>query len=124
MFKLQLKYLIASIVLFITEVLIALYVHDKIIRPYIGDVLVVILIYCCINSITVFNKIKVGFWVLLFAFLIEFLQCLNLVGILGLEKNKIACVVIGNSFSWIDIMCYVTGMLLVLLAEFLSRHKT
>ena len=35
-----------TIVLFFVEVLIALFVHDGIIRPFLGDVLVVILIYC------------------------------------------------------------------------------
>lgn len=124
MFKIHKKYLISSIILFFVEVLIALYVHDKIIRPYIGDVLVVILIYCSINAITSFNKIKVGVFVLLFSFVIELLQSLNLVNVLGLEKNKIACIVIGNSFSWIDILCYIVGMLMVLILEQqLSKNK-
>lgn len=117
MFKIHKKYLIASIILFLVEVLIAIYVHDKIIRPYIGDVLVVVLMYCFINSIVSFNKIKVGVFVLLFSFLVELLQLLNLVKWLGLEKNKLACVIIGNSFSWIDILCYIVGILLVFILE-------
>ena len=39
-------YLAASIIVFIIELIIALYVHDRIIRPYIGDMLVVVLVYC------------------------------------------------------------------------------
>ncbi|WP_366069085.1 DUF2809 domain-containing protein [Flavobacterium sp.] len=40
---------LASLI-FTVEILIALYVHDKIIRPYFGDVLVIVLIYCFIKS--------------------------------------------------------------------------
>ena len=42
--KLRLLYVIGTLLLLVTEVLIALYVHDSIIRPFIGDMLVVILI--------------------------------------------------------------------------------
>ena len=40
---------IATVILLLTEVLIALYVHDAFVRPYIGDVLVVIVIYTFIR---------------------------------------------------------------------------
>jgi hypothetical protein len=36
--------------LFLIEVGIAVFIQDRIIRPYIGDLLVVILIYCFIRS--------------------------------------------------------------------------
>ena len=42
-------YLAASIIVFIMELIIALYVHDRIIRPYIGDMLVVVLVYCFVR---------------------------------------------------------------------------
>ncbi len=42
-------YLAASIIVFIIELIIALYVHDRIIRPYIGDMLVVVLVYKVIS---------------------------------------------------------------------------
>ena len=42
-------YLAASIIVFIIELIIALYVHDRIIRPYIGDMLVVVLVYCFVR---------------------------------------------------------------------------
>ncbi|WP_092559518.1 hypothetical protein [Anaeromicropila populeti] len=44
------KYLIAFMGLLGIEVLIARYVHDTVIRPYIGDVLVVIVLYCLVRS--------------------------------------------------------------------------
>ena len=41
----RILYGIATIILLVVEVLIALFVHDSIIRPYLGDVLVVVVIY-------------------------------------------------------------------------------
>lgn len=105
------------IVVFIVEVLIALYVHDSFIRPFFGDVLVVILVYSFVKSFVKLPIRTTAIAVLLFAFLIEFLQYLNIVETLHLEKNKIARTVIGTSFSWMDMVCYVVGIIVVIAVE-------
>jgi hypothetical protein len=115
--KFNKKYFLLTLILFIVEILIALYIHDSFIRPYFGDVLVVILIYCFIKSFFDFPKIQTAIGVLLFAFFIEFLQYLDIVSTIGLEHNKLARIVIGTFFSWEDILCYVVGILIVLMVE-------
>ena len=45
----RIGYAIATVILLLIEVLIALYVHDAFVRPYIGDVLVVVVIYTFIR---------------------------------------------------------------------------
>lgn len=105
------------ILLFFIEVLIALYIHDRFVRPYLGDVLVVILMYCFLKSFLKLPVLTVAIAVLIFAFTIEFLQFLNLVEKLDLEKSKIARTVIGTSFSWIDLLTYVIGITIVLIIE-------
>lgn len=117
MFLLNKKYLLAAMLLFIVEVLIALYVHDEIIRPYIGDLLVVTLIYCFIKAF--FNS---GVWataiaVLLFAYTVELLQYFRIVEKLGLQHSTPARIIIGSSFSWADLLAYTAGIALVLVAE-------
>jgi hypothetical protein len=112
------------VLIFIIEVLIALYVHDDFIRPYFGDVLVVILIYCFVKS---FVKIKV--WmaavaVLAFAFGVELCQYLNLVERLNLQHSRLARTVIGMSFSWIDLLTYVVGVAIVIIVEKSKRIKS
>ncbi|PKB17222.1 DUF2809 domain-containing protein [Flavobacterium sp. 5] len=111
------KYFLLTILIFVTEVLIALFVHDDIIRPYIGDVLVVILIYCFIKSFLELPVLPVAIFVLLFSFGIEFLQYLHIVEKLGLQKSKVAATVIGTSFAWIDLVCYVVGIIFVFIVE-------
>src|SRR5687768_15749427 len=78
-----------AVVIFAIEVLIALFVRDNFVRPYLGDVLVVILIYCFIRSFLRLPVFTVAVFVLLFSFTIEFLQYLNIVETLGLEKSPI-----------------------------------
>lgn len=111
------KYFGLTILIFVTEVLIALFVKDRFIRPYIGDVLVVILIYCFIKSFLKLPVLPTAIFVLIFSFSIEFLQYFNLVEKLGLESSKFARIVIGTSFSWIDLLTYFVGILIVLAAE-------
>lgn len=103
--------------LLLTEVLIALYVHDKIIRPYIGDVLVVVLIYYFIKAFFEIQPVKSIVAVFLFACLVEAAQYANLVHHLGLDDNRFWVIVIGNSFHWLDIAAYAAGSVLTFITE-------
>ncbi|HSD06465.1 DUF2809 domain-containing protein [Flavobacterium sp.] len=123
MLKFDPKYFLYTVLLLIIEILIAVFVHDDIIRPYFGDVLVVVLIYCFIKSFLKLAVLPVAVFVLLFSFSIEFLQYLRIVEKLGLEHSKIARTVIGTSFAWTDIMCYIVGIIIVLISENYSQRK-
>lgn len=111
------NYFLLTLLIFFIEVLIALYVNDKFIRPYLGDVLVVILIYCFIKTFLKLPVKTVLLFVLIFSFTVELLQFFNIVAKLGLAKYKIARLVIGTSFSWIDLLCYSIGILIIFMIE-------
>ena len=113
-FQLYKKYFLLALLLFLTEVFIAVYLHDAVIRPYGGDFLVVILIYCFVKSFLNTPVKATALAVLLFSYIIETLQYFHIVNILGLEKSKIACIIIGTSFAWTDLLAYTLGILLVL----------
>ncbi len=121
MIKYNKAYFILFILLFITEVLIALFVHDEIVRPYVGDLLVVILLYCFVKSFLNLRVNITAISVLLFSYLIESLQYFQIVQLLGLGDSLLANVIIGNYFSWIDILAYTLGTLLIIAIEKL-RH--
>lgn len=99
------------------EVLIAFYVTDNFVRPYLGDVLVVILIYCFLKSFLKLPVLVAALLVLAFSFAIDYLQFLHIVEKLGLEKSKMARTVIGTSFGWIDLLAYIVGIAIVLIVE-------
>ncbi|MFN3755086.1 DUF2809 domain-containing protein [Flavobacterium sp.] len=117
-------YFLLTIFLFVIEVCIALFVHDNFIRPYFGDVLVVILIYCFVKSFLKASVIKTAIGVLLFAFLVETLQYFAIIEILGLQDNRLARTVIGTSFAWEDILAYIFGIALVIVGEKWIRKQS
>lgn len=110
-------YFAFTVLLFLVEILIALFIHDQLIRPYFGDVLVVILIYCFIKSFFSLSVWTTAIIVFCFSFCVEFSQHLNLISKLGLENSGIAKAVLGNSFSYLDLFAYVTGIFCVIIIE-------
>ena len=110
-------YFAFTIFLFLLETVIALFVHDNFIRPYFGDFLVVMLLYCFLKSFLNVSVWAAAGLVLLFSFAIETAQYFNMVEKLGLEHYKIAKVVLGNSFAWMDLLAYVLGILAVISIE-------
>lgn len=116
-------YFVLFLILLFTEVFIALFVHDQIIRPYIGDVLVVMLVYCFLKSFIQVSVLPTAISVLLFCFFIETMQYFQIVNLLGLGDNRLATTVIGNSFAWMDIWAYVAGFVFIVCAELFFVKK-
>lgn len=111
--KMRIKYLMGFLALLITEALIALYIHDDFIRPYIGDVLVVIVLYCFVR-IFIPNSVKMmSLYIFIFAVSVEILQYFSLVEVLGLENNKFLKILIGSVFDIKDIICYGVGCVVI-----------
>ncbi len=109
MFRFQLKSFLISLFIFIIEVIIGLYIHDQIIRPYVGDIFVVILIYYFIKAFVTIKPLYIAIFTLIFSFIVETLQYIKFIEIIGLQDSTLAKVIIGTSFSWIDMLCYVIG---------------
>jgi DNA integrity scanning protein DisA with diadenylate cyclase activity len=116
-FKFNPRYLFVFIILFLIELFIALYVRDKIIRPFVGDMLVVILIYVFVRTFIAADYRKIAFGVFIFACFVEVCQYFKIVEILGLQNNEWAVIVIGTTFTWGDILAYFIGTLVILFYE-------
>ena len=123
MFQFNRNYFILTILLFLAEIAIAMYVHDYFIRPYFGDFLVVILLYCFVKSFIKVSVLIAASLVLIFSFGIEIAQYFIMVEKLGLQHSKIARVVLGNSFAWVDLLAYALGILTVIGLETLRLNQ-
>lgn len=126
--NISIKYITLFIVLFAIEVIIATYIHDNFIRPYLGDTIVIVLIYAFVMGFfslghTLSSKIKVAFYVLLFAFIIEALQASSFIYSVGLDDYKWARVILGTSFSWWDMLAYIAGFIAIVSVEWLLDKK-
>lgn len=105
----RLPYIIAFIVLLLVEIYIGLYVRDRFIRPYFGDVLVTALLCCLFRAVYPKEVRLLPLYVFLFSVVVEITQYFDLVKLLGWENNVFLSVIMGRSYSWKDIVCYAAG---------------
>jgi hypothetical protein len=107
------KYAVLSAGLFAVEVFIALFIHDRLVRPFIGDMLVVILIFTLCRTVIEADYFRLALCVWLFSFAVEIGQYFNLISILGLQHSALARIIIGVTFDFHDLLAYSAGALLI-----------
>ena len=115
-FKFYYKSFLIAIFIFVVEVLIATELKNIFfVRAYLGDVLVVMLMYYFIKAFFDFNPTKLIVGIFIFSCLIEFAQYFHFGELLGFQDNRIVMIMLGNSFSWLDILCYFAGCVILFL---------
>lgn len=107
------NYALATILLFLVELTIALKVHDQFVRPFLGDALVVILLYCGLQTVFLKPPPKMALACLLFACTIETLQAIDFAAYLGADRYPWLSVLLGRTFSPWDYLAYTFGYLLL-----------
>ena len=112
--KQRLVYLAAFGLLLTAEICIGRFCPPGFVRNYVGDILVTVLLCCLCRA--VYPRFQPAVPVFLFAVAVEWTQWLGLVEMLGLQGTVFA-IIMGTSFSWIDILCYGVGCLLFVGAE-------
>ncbi len=115
--KKRIIYGIGFLFLAAVEVLIALFIHDRFLRPYGGDILVMGVLYCLVRVLFPEKPRWLSGYLFLFAVLVEFAQGLDMVGFLGLADSSFFSILLGTTFSWADILCYAIGSGLCALVE-------
>lgn len=121
--RFSLKYFLAAFVLFITEFLIARFINGGFIRNVLGDYLVVFLIYYFLLSFYKWQKIKLAVFVLLVAYLIEILQYVQILKILGIPKSTFTDMILGSSFDWLDMLAYTLAFLSIVFMQRILQKK-
>lgn len=117
-------YLLFTGILLGIEIFIAFFVHDRFFRPYVGDVLVVILLYGFVRIIVPGRGKLMPLYLFLFAVAVEILQLFSIVDRLGLGEIRFFRILVGSVFDWKDIICYGIGCLMLGVWEWrLSRGK-
>ncbi|TDQ30076.1 ribosomal maturation YjgA family protein [Tenacibaculum caenipelagi] len=118
--KFNRKHFLTFIFFLLLEIVIAQ--TSGFIRHTFGDFLVVILLFYLVKAFFNFSNKTIGIIVLIFAYVVEFLQLTSLLEFLGLENNRLAVIIFGATFSFVDLVAYTLGIVTVLLLEkFLTR---
>ena len=122
--KKRLIYGMLFLALLVAEVCIALFVHDGFIRPYLGDVLVTVLI-CAFFRVFIPEKGRLlPLYVFFFAAAVEVGQYFDMVRILGLADNRLIAVMLGSTFSVYDLLCYGVGCAIFGGISYLINHNS
>lgn len=122
-FRFSFTYFLLAVLVFVIEILIATFLKNiYFIRAFIGDVLVVILLYFAILSIfKIKNRSILLLGIFIFSVIIEVAQYFKIAEVLGFPKDSISHIVIGNYFSWGDIICYAIGCILM---YWIEKYRT
>ncbi len=117
MFQFDKKCFFLSVILFALLSYIALFVHDQFVRPFLGDVIVVVWLYFSLKCLLTMKPSKLAFVVLLLAYAIETAQYFHFVTLLGLEHIRAARIILGATFDWLDMLAYTIGWACVVIIE-------
>ena len=116
-------YMLLFVSLLLVEICIALFVHDSFVRPYLGDVLVTVLLCACLRMIVPRGIRLLPLYVFLFAAFVEVGQYFDMVSLLGLSDNRFFSVLLGTTFSFADLVCYGAGCLLFAIGDRFIQKK-
>ena len=119
--KFNKSFFASSLMLMSTEICIAAFLTEGFIRHTFGDFLVVILMYCTIRSIINTKPFYIAIVVLALAFVIEFLQLLNVLDYLNLSHNRLAVIILGSTFHIQDLIAYTLGVITIVLIDLKTR---
>ncbi len=103
------KYAAISIALFCVEILIWWVFNDTFIRPFVGDLLIVILMYTSLKTVLKSSPKKILAGVLVFAFLVEGAQYIHLIDKLNWSGYSVPNIILGNTFDRFDLLAYLLG---------------
>jgi Protein of unknown function (DUF2809) len=106
----------------LVEVAIARYVRTGLIRSFVGDVLVVVLVYTVLRACLALPAKYLALTAFVFACCIEVLQAFHLVELLDLHAQKplqrALRMALGATFDWWDFVAYACGYALSISGEF------
>ena len=108
------RHALLSLLIFSIELLIGTQLDDAFIRPFVGDLLVVVLIYCLLRTLLVIPCYPLAIGVLVFAISVETGQYFHLAELLGVGHIRLARIIIGSTFDPKDLLAYLLGTVLIM----------
>lgn len=88
------------------------------IRAYLGDILVIPLIYCFVRIFYTRNNKFLPLAVGMLGIFAEIIQYFNFCEIFGVDKDSLLGIMLGSVADIKDVLCYLAGVILIYLAEF------
>ena len=106
------KHLLIALVVAIAEILVAtVFSQVRFVRSFLSDFLVVILLYHLVKAFRAVSPLPLAIAVFLFSCVVETTQYFHLADALEFRRGSLPSILLGTSFSWIDILMYFLGCL-------------
>ena len=114
----RIVYIFTSLISFIScALIVAFFEGNLLIRGFVGDVIVIILLYAFIKSFVDVNTKKISIFLFFLSWFIEISQYFKFIEFLGLSNYKIARVVLGTTFDSKDLIAYTIGVIVIYLFD-------
>ncbi len=114
----KLFFLSLSLFLFILCVLIViLFSSNPFIRGFLGDAVIVMLLYSSAKSVRDFDSIWLCVGIIIFAYLIEISQYFKIITLLGFEENLFTRIIFGSVFDPLDLLAYTIGGIMIYILD-------
>ena len=122
----RMKYGLTCLILLIAEILIAKF-GSGVLRSYVGDVLVIPLIYFFLRALfwprhSHWAVYALPFLTFILGIVAELLQALHLIEHLGIDAKSPLGIALGGVCDWRDIICYYLGLVLIGLLLAVETH--
>lgn len=115
--KLCRRHAIVALALLVVEVCIALFVRDRIVRPFVGDLLAVMLVHFALRATLPLGPRLAAGIALMVAVMVELGQLIGILHWIGLADNPIARIVFGTGFDPLDFAAYAAGALVAIAVD-------
>jgi Protein of unknown function (DUF2809) len=108
------------VIIFAIEVAIATgAIGDGFVRGSVGDILVIMLIYCVLRVFSL-APARAAALATAAGFVAEALQYVHMADLLGLQEGSVPYILLGNTFSVLDLVMYLIGGALALAIDRLA----
>lgn len=108
------KFFLLFLILFGLETFIALYIHDQLVRPFLGDFLVIILVFSLFGTFTQGSVTALTLSALTFCYLVEYGQYHHILHQFELDQYRWLRIAFGTSFDMRDLLAYTLGAVAIL----------
>ncbi len=122
MMRKRLLNLALFLIILVIEVLIALFVHDNFVRPYVGDMLVVAVVYFFLRIFVPEKYPWLPAAVFIFAVAVEFSQYFCLADRFAIT-SPVLRTILGSVYDTMDIVCYGVGCAFLGAYEWIRRKR-
>ncbi|WP_196588346.1 DUF2809 domain-containing protein [Aliivibrio fischeri] len=116
--------LLTGLLILALLIVIAVFVEDDFIRPFLGDVLVIMCLYYLINSVINMTSERLALMVVSLAFIIEIAQYFDTLTLLGLNQYTALRIIFGATFDWMDFIAYTIGGIMCITVNTMMNNTT